>query len=322
MSTASAKTQAQKKVQRQKQFIAVGSVVLLVILGFEMTKVLSHGSHPATPATPPATPSSVPGAAGSPPSTSGSPLPDTDRVVVQRAPNQLISFGLFSSKDPFVQQVTTTASPSVPPAAAVPAPTTGKTGGAVTTTAAPITPSQPAGAVLTPVTSTTPAPSAPGQATSPTTSSTPIAPTSALISTNGVCESVAVKGTFPYGADIFRLVSIARDGKSVQIGVVGGSYDSGQASATLKMSEKLTLVNTGDGTRYVIQLKSKCDVVAQPTGATGAPSATTTQPVTPVPPAPTTTTTTTTPATTTTSPTATTPIVPDSLDPTTTVPTG
>ena len=60
---------------------------------------------------------------------------------------------------------------------------------------------------------------------------------------------------------------------------------------TLKLEQKLTLVNTGDGTRYVIQLKSKCDVVRPATadgGSAAAPS------LPPVPPAPATTTTSTT----------------------------
>jgi len=43
------------------------------------------------------------------------------------------------------------------------------------------------------------------------------------------------------GATGFRVVSIALDGESVEIGVVGGSYDSGQATATLKLGDKLTV---------------------------------------------------------------------------------
>ena len=76
-------------------------------------------------------------------------------------------------------------------------------------------------------TGTTPAATTPGAAAT--------APTDVLISTNGVCERVAVKGTFPANEDIFRVVSIAPGGKSVEIGVVGGSYDSGQPTATLKL---------------------------------------------------------------------------------------
>jgi hypothetical protein len=40
MSTSSGKSASpEKRFRRQKQFVAVGSVVLLAILGFEMTKV-------------------------------------------------------------------------------------------------------------------------------------------------------------------------------------------------------------------------------------------------------------------------------------------
>src|SRR5207244_1309845 len=118
-----------------------------------------------------------------------------------------------------------------------------------------------------------------------------------------ICQTVSRDGTFPVNEDIFRLVSIARDGKSVEIGVVGGAYDSGQPTATLKLGETLTLVNTADGTRYVIALKSRCDVTTTTSVAT-----TTTTPVPPAPPPPPTPTTT-----------ATVPVVTDSLD-TTTVP--
>ena len=320
MSAASGKERAAKKVKRQKQFIAVGSVVLFAILGFEMTKLLSHGeSASPTPAT---TVSSVAGSvpSPSPTSTSAWKLPDTDRIVVQRNADQLLSFGLFGSKDPFVQQLSKA---PAPPPSPIPAPSPAPT---TTTTT---TQSQPPGVGLTPVTTTTataPAPNAsspstpgptstapaPPGSTSPSTPTIPeSAPATVLISTNGTCEQISVEGTFPNGEDIFRLVSIAKDGKSVEIGVVGGSYDSGQPTATLKLGEKLTLVNTADGTRYVIALKAKCAVVVQPTRSANATPATTTQATaTPIPSAP---------GTTTTTPTATTPIVPDSLD--TTVPT-
>jgi len=115
------------------------------------------------------------------------------------------------------------------------------------------------------------------------------------ISTNGTCEVVSANGTFPADEDIFKVVSIAKTGKSVKISVVGGAYDSGAASVTLELGKKLTLVNTADGTRYVLLLQSKCDVQTSPVSgsATTTPSA-----VTP-------------PATTST---VTTPIVTDALD--------
>src|SRR5213593_1852443 len=104
-SAATVKSLAERRVRRQKIFIAVGSVALLGILGFEAPKILGGKggneavitSHPAAVA-----------AAAAPVVPAGQ-LP-SDRVVVVRDSNQLISFGLFKSKDPFVQQLTTSAS--------------------------------------------------------------------------------------------------------------------------------------------------------------------------------------------------------------------
>ena len=305
MSTPAAQAFAQRKVRRQKQFIAVGSVVLLAVLGFQLPKLLGGGGGES--AVPAVTTTQLPSVAGSSVGTTAK-LPDTDRIVVQRDSSQLLSFGLFRSKDPFVQQLSTTPAPSPTPVAAptltTPPPTT--TIG-VGVTPAPTTPAAspdgaPTGGVVPSAPTTTPGSA--GTAPAATTP-TPSTPTSALISTNNVCERLTVDGSFPGGEDIFRVVSIAKDGKSVEIGVVGGSYDSGQPTATLKLGEKLTLVNTADGTRYVIALKAKCDVIAPPqqTATTSTPATTTTTPATPLP---------------TTTTTATTPIVTDALDPSST----
>jgi hypothetical protein len=312
MSRESVKSLAEKRVRRQKIFIAVGSVVLLAVLGFELPKMMGGKKGPEAVAPAPAV---TPGAA---PVVPVGKLPNTDQVVVQRDSNQLISFGLFKSKDPFVQQLSTTpvgasAAPTPIPAPAGPTatPSDAPAGGSSPATPAVVPP----GVVVTPT--QTPASGSSGSTgtpPAPTPSAAAIpAPTEALIATNGVCERVSVNGTFPMDENIFRLVAIAKDGKSVEVGIVGGSFDNGHPTATLKVGEKITLVNTADGTRYEIVLKTSCNL-ATPSGG-----ATTTQPntTTPVAPAPTTTTPAdTAPATTT----ATTPIVTDSLD--TTTPTG
>jgi hypothetical protein len=304
-SPATVKTLAERRVRRQKIFIAVGSVALLGILGFELPKVLG-GKNGNQAAITTSSAASAPGAAAAPVVPAGQ-LP-SDRVVVVRDSNQLISFGLFKSKDPFVQQLTTSASttPATPPPA--PPPPAGTT---------PTTSPEAAPPVLlvplgTPGSTNPSSPSSPSTVPGTTTPSTPApppVPTEALIATNGVCERVAVKGTFPATENIFRLVSVAKDGKSVQVGIVGGSFDSGQPTATLKQGDKLTLVNTADGTRYVIELKAKCAGLEDQPGGTQ----TTTTPAQPVPttpvapaPAPT--------PTTTTTDTVTTPIVTDSVD--------
>jgi hypothetical protein len=283
MSTTAAAALAKKRVRRQKIFIAVGSVVLLAVLGYQLPKLLGgHGNQTVVhaPTTTPSSATASPALASS--AAASSALPDTDRFAVQRDTSQLLSFGLFKSKDPFVQQLSASATPAPAAPAASPPPaapkktTTAKSVktpvATATTPTAPIGPSvitQPA-----PQTSTTPVNSpttVPATPLTPTPTAPPAAPTTALISTNGTCEQVAVKGTFPSTENIFQLVEIAKNGKSVKIAIAGGSYDSGQASATVKLGQKLTLVNTADGSRYVIVLEAKCAVIAP--AATSAPAA-------------------------------------------------
>jgi hypothetical protein len=339
--TPKGKAVADARAKRQKLILAVASVVLLAVLGFELPKLLSggytyHGNLPTTTAVSPSTP-------GSPLAAAPGSLPDTDRVVIEPGSGQLIAFGLFKSKDPFVQQLSTVPTGAEPasttPASETPVSTTPS--GVTTSASQPHTP--PASSGLTPVTTgsstvpfpaedplvspflvttptsstptpakttpaaTTPATTTPATTTPATPATQSTAPTSASISSNGVCENVSVKGTFPGSEDIFRVLSIAKDGKSVKIGVVGGAYDSGQSAATLKLGVRLTLVNTADGTRYVLLLQARCSAATQPaSGATTSTSATTPTSTVAAPGA---------------TSTATTPIVTDSLD-TTPTPSG
>jgi hypothetical protein len=279
MSTTAAAALAKKRVRRQKQIIAVGSVVLLALLGYQLPKLLGgHGNKSASVVrTTAATTTGSTGLAPAAPAPVAGRLPDTDGIVQQRDTSQLVSFGLFKSKDPFVQQLSA-ALPTAPKPTPIPAPTPKKkTTPKPPPTSTPLVPLPPVTTTpLTTPTSTVPAstpviPSAngPGVPVTPTPTPTPApAPTSVLISTNGVCEQVSVNGTFPATEDIFRVVEIAKDGKSIKIAVVGGSYDSGQATAIAKLGEKLTLVNTSDGSRYVIVLQAKCKVVAPTAAAT------------------------------------------------------
>ena len=87
-----------------------------------------------------------------------------------------------------------------------------------------------------------------------------------------------MNGTFPGERGLFRVVEIAKSGKWVKIGIAGGSYDSGQATATAKLGVKLTLVNTADGSRYVIVLQAKCTPLAARPAPTPTPTTLTTPP--------------------------------------------
>ena len=69
---------------------------------------------------------------------------------------------------------------------------------------------------------------------------------------NGVREEVAVGGEFPKDGPYFVLVAVGPS--SARIGIAGGSYASGEQTATVGKGKTLVLQNTADGTRYEIKL--------------------------------------------------------------------
>src|SRR5690349_34657 len=200
MSNTAAAALAKKRVRRQKQFLAVGTVCLLAILGFELPKFLGGHNKTAAPSvttTTASTASTAPAASPSPlaaaPVTGT--LADTDGIPQAANTGQLLSFGLFKSKDPFVQQLSNVAKPAAAPTAPPVAPVQKKTATAkgTTTTSTPSPAVAPVPAVIT-TPAPTPAP-APGQVITPTevpsttvpTTTTPAAGTpvqAVFISTN------------------------------------------------------------------------------------------------------------------------------------------
>jgi hypothetical protein len=242
------KVDPKAKAKRQKMFAAVGGVLLLGLLAFQVPRTMKmlNAKPPADPvpvAAPTTVPTSdpsvlpTPGSAGGSTSTpvasssSGS-LTNSD-LAPSPAAGQLIAFGRFSSKDPFKQQVDPNAlqtgsrsgpSPSSSSSSSSPAgsiPATGG-GGVVDTGGSGSAPSAPAG--------------------------------SAVISVNGAEEKVAVRADFPAAEPVFTLVSLA--GGRAKIAIAGGAFASGAPTVTLKLGKAVTLVNTADGTRYELKLVS------------------------------------------------------------------
>src|SRR5260221_3146447 len=81
--------------------------------------------------------------------------------------------------------------------------------------------------------------------------------TTATISVNGAKSTVLVGKSFPSAAPVFSLVSMT--GSSAEIGIAGGSYESGAATVTLTKGKTVTLLNTADGTRYVLRLAAAAE---------------------------------------------------------------
>ena len=238
------------KAKKQKIYAAVGGVLLLALLAFQVPRTmkmlhppnLNDTSSTTTPAamTPTSGPIAAPSLGGgnaSAVSSSGTGgLADPDAMPLPQS-GQLLAFGLFRSKDPFKQQLTATCIASTDP-------TGGKTAGSCPT-------------------ATTPAGSAPAKTppsdTShgvPTGTAPPadVALTAAVILVNGESQSVQVGSQFPTADPAFTLVSLTAT--TAKVGIAGGSFENGSPTVTLKRNKPVTLMNTADGTRYVLRLLS------------------------------------------------------------------
>jgi hypothetical protein len=247
------------KAKRQKVIAAVGGVLLLGVLGIQVPRTLkmmhpqdqsAQSSSPSTAAsttsgTPALAPPSLDGSTGGPSGASGaspsSAVTTADGISDPAGPlppdaGQLVSFSQFKSKDPFKQQISTgcgAASSQAPGVVCASgsggSSTTAKSGPAKIASGLP-----------------SPAASEPARKLSFSKANT------ATISVNGLKSTVSVGKTFPSAAPVFSLVSLS--GSSAKIGIAGGSYESGAATVTLARGKTVTLLNTADGTRYVLRL--------------------------------------------------------------------
>jgi hypothetical protein len=231
------------KAKRQKIVAVVGGVILLGLLAWRVPPMIAlMNKKPPTSSTSPAAaaPAPVaptPGAPVTPtPGTTGgsgsAELADSD-ISPAAGPGQLVSFGRFVSKDPFVQQAGKRCVDSAGVTIVCP------TGSA--SSSKPTKPSKkPELELETPANEqSTPKPSARA---------------GAQISVNGATDGVAIGATFPTVDPVFRLVSVS--GKTVKVAIDGGTYASGEATITLTKGQPVTLVNTADGTRYRVVLVS------------------------------------------------------------------
>ncbi|HSC49364.1 MAG TPA: hypothetical protein VLD16_03790 [Gaiellaceae bacterium] len=250
------------KAKRQKIIAAVGGVILLGVLAFQVPRTMkmlnpptdsssSSSSAPATTTSATATPIAAPSLAGGNATAApgaapgGDGLTDPDSVPTP-ASGQLLAFGLFRSKDPFVQQLRAGATGASGPSGG--AASSGRTGAKSAATVAVVTPKPPAGS------SGSSSRSSGGGSSTKAPAVPPAAVTTAVISVNGAPESVQVGGQFPAASPVFKLVSLTRAG--AKVGIAGGTLQSGAATVTLKKNTPVTLLNTSDGTRYVLRFVS------------------------------------------------------------------
>jgi hypothetical protein len=226
------------KERRQKLIAAGGAVVLLALLAFEGPGTLKrlHGSKTPTPIAISTTPSTSSAQVGS---AAGAHLIDT-AIHASAGPGQLRAFTLFTSKDPFAQQIDSEAAASGP-------------AGTASSQGAGPTPSQPV--AQPPKTK----PAAFGAA--PPVVQIGRGPKAArvirpgiVISMNGVRIRIATGESFPSGDPIFWLVSF-KPGRA-RLGVTGGSFADGSRTVLLVRGKTLTLLNTTASTSYKLKLVS------------------------------------------------------------------
>jgi hypothetical protein len=217
--------------RKQKIFVAVGGVLLVLLLVFvTLPKVLGGGSSSpeAAGTDTTSTTSTVPGQVAPPPTGTGSPTPAAAGVPVA-ATTKLSSFSAFRQKDPFVQQVATPEQAAAAAAAGSAAP-------------------EDAGKA------------AKGTKDEGSTQKFSVgakaAATSTIVTVNGARQVVAPGARFPAADPLFVLVAEKPEAKAIEIGVVGGAYSGGGRTTTLKVGRSLTLVNTTTGAKYKISLVS------------------------------------------------------------------
>jgi hypothetical protein len=258
------------KQKKQKILAGVLGVLFLGLLAFQVPRVMKQ-LHPKPPPTaspsttttaapPPGTPTlaapTLQGAEqGSAPTTTDSTGSLASSTVPQVQDGQLASFSRFASKDPFAQQLSDEHPSS-----------SGSSSSGSTSS----------GSTSTPSGSSAPSGGS-GRAPSPGT---------AVISVNGTVYTVPTGTDFPQASPtdssivpLFHLVSVTAH--SAKVSIVGGSYATGATAITLKENKPVTLMNTADGTRYVLILKPLGTSVpaARPT------TTTTTATTVPIPPA-------------------------------------
>jgi hypothetical protein len=244
-----------KQARQKKVAIALG-IVFVLVLAWQGPKTLSKLKGPSVPASAApgsvvpsapvapvasaapgtATPAVTPGTVGAP-SSQPAVLADTD-TPIGPGDGQLLSFERFAGSDPFKQQVDLTPSAGTVDATAAKEAAKSDAAPPVEQPVAP--PPKPAAKAAPSVVPIEKDPAPPAAETT--------------ISVNGGVQSVVEKTPFPADDPTFELVSLGKDGKSVEIAIAGGSISGGAETIRLVIGKPLTLQNTANGSRYELVL--------------------------------------------------------------------
>jgi hypothetical protein len=231
------KVDLQAKAKRQKIFAAVGGVILLGVLAFQVPRTMkllhqsnaaasSSTSSPSAATTPIVNPTLGGGSAAPGAPTTADGLTDPNGAVSSQA-GQLLAFSRFRSKDPFAQQLNVNCGESEAGCGSTKGSRSqgGSPGGSTGATGQTGTALPPAGKG-----------------------------TAAVIAVNGSSETVQLGARFPASSPTFVLVSLTAT--TAKVGIADGSLEGSKQTVTLRKNVPVTLMNTADGTRYVLRLLS------------------------------------------------------------------
>jgi hypothetical protein len=231
---------AAEKAAKQKKMLFVLIPVALGAFWFFLIPTLTKGTGGGGPAVASAAPGTdttvgavaTPGAVASPASftpAAGALAAPSYSFTANEGQLQRLS-GKLKSKDPFAgAQIVTTETVKAP--VVTPTPPSVPTGGPA------------------------PAGSGSGSGSGTTPGSTTAAPAPyiyAVVTVNNLAEGVSLLGAFPAASPMFHLDAITAS--SIKFSLLAGTFANGATQVTLLKGHKLTLRNTADGSRFVIQL--------------------------------------------------------------------
>lgn len=210
--------------RKQKIFVVVGGLFLVALLAFQLPKILGGSSSPE--ATPASTDSSQ--LQTEPTSTGAQAVALASALPVART-GKITSFSAFVAKDPFVQQVVT----SAPVGAAEGGSGGGSDGGEAAAKGADD-----------------------GSVTKEFATGKTSSAAATIVTVNGMRQVLEAGMKFPATDPLFVLVAEKPGSKAIVVGIAGGAYSGGAKTTTLRVGKPLTLVNTATGAKYKVSLVS------------------------------------------------------------------
>jgi hypothetical protein len=222
--------------KRQKIVLAGLVVVLVAVLAWQVPKLMG-GSGASSETAPPVAASGTGTTVAAPAPASLAQALGGTLVLTPAEKRTARWIKSQRARDPFVPLVTEPASSTAT------APTASASSAPASAASAPAATSTPAASAANPTTGK--------PAAAKAAASTKVAPTAAVLFTNGRRQVVGVKQTFKVGDTTFRLLAVTRS--YIKIAPVLGAFAGGTKAITVTKAKPVTVENTTTGVQYVLR---------------------------------------------------------------------